>query len=106
MTDLWPLRRFRVQDTSMQPVLRPADRILVATWLEPRVGDIVVVRDPEWRSTNLVKRVVALTPDGLEVRGDNPNVSRDSRHFGQVPRTLVRGRVVYRYFPAARRGRL
>jgi len=33
-------------------------------------------------------------------------VSRDSRHFGPVPRGLVVGRVVYRYLPGARRGRL
>lgn len=90
----------------MQPALRPADRILVATWLAPRVGDIVVVRDPQWSLTYLVKRVVALSAHGVEVRGDNPNASRDSRHFGTVPRALVRGRVVYRYLPAHRRGRL
>ena len=106
MLDLLPLRRFRVQDTSMQPTLHPGDRILIATWLTPRVGDLAVVRDPEWRSTYAVKRVVAQSKDGLDVRGDNVNVSRDSRHFGAVPRTLIVGRVVFRYLPAHARGRL
>ena len=81
----------------MQPSLRPGDGLLVSTWLKARVGDIVVFRDPEWSSTYTVKRVLALTKDGLEVRGDNPNVSRDSRHFGPVPRKLAVGRVVFRY---------
>lgn len=97
MLNLLPLRRFRVADTSMQPALRPGDGVFVATWLRPRVGDIVVLRDPEWHLTYTVKRVAALVPGGIEVQGDNVNVSRDSRHFGVVPLTCLVGRVIYRY---------
>jgi nickel-type superoxide dismutase maturation protease len=94
-------------DTSMQPALRPGDRLLAARWRPARPGDIVLFRDPEATRTLLVKRVVARSQRGhLSVRGDNPNVSRDSRHFGPVPPTLVIGTIVYRYLPAARRGRL
>ena len=101
------LRRFHVADTSMQPTLWPGDRLLIAQWLRPRSGDLVVFRDPEARSTFLVKRVASAAHNGsLEVRGDNPNVSRDSRHFGPVPPTLVIGRAIFRYLPAVRRGRL
>jgi len=39
------------------------------------------------------------------VSGDNPDASTDSRTFGPVTAASVRGRVVYRYFPADRRGR-
>jgi nickel-type superoxide dismutase maturation protease len=95
------LRRFVVADTSMQPALRHGDRVLVATWLRPRVGDIVVLRDPEAHNTFLLKRVAQFTSDGRAVvRGDNAYVSRDSRHFGPVPKTLIVGRVVYRYATA------
>jgi nickel-type superoxide dismutase maturation protease len=91
----------------MQPVLQPNDRLLATAWVRVRPGDLVVFLDPEARRTHLVKRVEALTPDGaVIVRGDNPNVSRDSRHFGPVPRGLIVGRAVYRYLPGARRGRL
>src|SRR5262245_57339136 len=107
MPHLWPLRRFRVQDTSMQPTLRPGDRLLVATWLAPRQGDLVVLRDPDARARYAIKRVEALTERGeVVVRGDNVNVSRDSRHFGPLPRDLIVGRAVYRYLPAPRRGSL
>ncbi|MBV9579147.1 MAG: S26 family signal peptidase [Chloroflexi bacterium] len=104
---LWPVRRFRVLDTSMQPALRPGDRVLVLTWLPPRTADLVVFLDPEAQRTPLIKRVEALTNQGeVIVKGDNPNVSRDSRHFGPVPRRLIIGRAVYRYLPGLRRGSL
>ena len=90
----------------MQPALRPGDRLVVACWLRPRVGDVVVVRDPEEHRTFMVKRVEALTAERVIVKGDNPWVSRDSRHFGPLPRSLIVGRVVYRYLPAQRRGTL
>ncbi|HLN07168.1 MAG TPA: hypothetical protein VK217_12875, partial [Acidimicrobiales bacterium] len=54
----------------------------------------------------LVKRVAAVLPAGLEVRGDNETASRDSRAFGAVEPSCVIGRVVYRYFPPPRTGRL
>jgi nickel-type superoxide dismutase maturation protease len=104
---LLPLRRFVVRDTSMQPGLSPGDRVLVWQWAAPRSGDLVVFRDPERHLSFAVKRVVSLEANGdLVVRGDNPNVSRDSREFGPVPRRLVVGRVVYRYLPGERRGRV
>jgi nickel-type superoxide dismutase maturation protease len=91
----------------MQPALRPGDRLLVGCWLPPRGGDVVVFRDPGAYSSFVVKRVEGLTDDGaVVVRGDNPNVSRDSRHFGAVPRALIVGRAIYRYLPGDRRGRL
>jgi nickel-type superoxide dismutase maturation protease len=101
----WPLvRRFVVQDTSMQPALEPGDRLVALCWRLPSVGDIVVLRHPETAGAWLVKRVREVAPDGFDVRGDNVNVSQDSRAFGRVPARLVIGTVVYRYLPAERRG--
>jgi len=89
----------------MWPALQPGDRILAAAWLRSRSGDVVVLHDPEHHSTFLVKRVANFEPNGdLVLLADNQNVSRDSRHFGPVPRRLIVGRVVFRYMPAERRG--
>ena len=100
-----PLSRFRVADTSMQPALQPGDSLLVVRGTPIRPGTIVVFADPQAVTEFRVKRVTDIAPDGtLFVRGDNPNVSRDSRHFGGVPASLVVGRVIYRYLPASRRG--
>jgi nickel-type superoxide dismutase maturation protease len=99
------LPRFVVSDTSMRPALEPGDRLVIGRWLRPRKGDIVVAQDPEQPSIILVKRVASLTRNGgLVLHADNPNVSRDSRHFGPVPRRLIVGRVIYRYLPGERRG--
>src|SRR5579859_5207498 len=95
--DWLPMRTFVVRDTSMRPALSPGDRLLVARWLRPRGRDLVVAHDPEHHSTYLVKRVATVEPGGnVVLHADNPNVSRDSRHFGVVPPRLIVGRVVFR----------
>lgn len=50
----------------------------------------------------MLKRVESIHARGIEVRGDNPPASTDSRHFGLVPWDAVLGIVVYRYFPPER----
>ena len=107
MGRLLPLRRFVVADTSMRPTLQPGDRLFVFQWPAPKPGDLVVLREPGAHLTFAVKRVARLEPNGdVIVHADNPNVSRDSREFGPVPRQLIVGRVIYRYLPATTRGRL
>lgn len=102
-----PLSRFAVEGPSMEPAYRPGDRLLVnrLAYLRrpPALGDAVVIRDPEHPSRLLLKRV-AEVPAGLEappgriyVLGDNATESRDSRHFGALPRSAVVGRVWRRY---------
>ncbi len=110
---------------SMEPTLRPGDRVLVDLWTyrhrPPRPGEIALLEGPG--GTPLVKRVAAgppspdtrpgltLDPDDvtsprLWVLGDNPAESTDSRRFGPVPTTRFRGRVVLRYWPVSRLGRV
>ena len=99
-----PLRLVVVDGDSMRPALEPGDRLLVLS-LPPRVGDIVAVRH---RGRTIVKRVAAIADDGdrVDVLGDNAAASTDSRTFGPVAREAILGRVVYRYAPAARAGRV
>jgi len=68
-------------------------------------GVLIAFEDP--RSSNamlLVKRVVRTFRSGIEVWGDNPESSTDSRSFGLVPHRRVVGVVVYRYGPPSRAG--
>lgn len=96
------LRRVEVLGHSMRPTLEPGDRLVVLPWLGIQPGDLVALSDPRAPSRTLVKRVTAVGPAGVEVSGDQPQASIDSRTFGPVPRRGIGGRVVYRYAPADR----
>ncbi|HEV3365169.1 MAG TPA: S26 family signal peptidase [Acidimicrobiia bacterium] len=96
---------------SMVPTLLPGDRVLVWRGLGPlrppiRVGDLVAVGDPRDAERLMVKRVVAVGGGDVVVRGDNEGASTDSRHYGPVRVAAIEGRVIYRYLPEERRGRL
>ncbi|MGO9334298.1 MAG: nickel-type superoxide dismutase maturation protease [Acidimicrobiales bacterium] len=99
-------RRVKVEGTSMMPTLAHGDRLVVKRTGRARVGDLVALSDPAEPTRLLVKRVAAVLPAGLEVRGDNQAASRDSRTFGIVAPSSLVGRAVYRYFPPARVGPL
>ena len=95
----------------MAPTLRPGDWLLVDPLAyrdtAPAVGDIVVAPDPREPARLLVKRVGGLAADGsLELRGDAPGDSTDSRVFGPLPARAVTGRAWARYWPLSRIGRL
>lgn len=87
----------------MGATLHPDDRLLVVRG-RPRPGALVAVRDPRRPDRLLVKRVTAVTATGVEVRGDDPRRSTDSRSFGPVAPADVVGVVVRRYGPAGRAG--
>ena len=104
-----PLARVEVVGDSMRPTLEPGDRLLVLAWGASRrssPGRLVTVPDPRHPSRVLVKRVASRSPSGLVLTGDNVSASTDSRVVGPVEEARVRGRVVYRYLPEHRRGRL
>ena len=93
----------------MRPTLESGDRLLVLRLWRGRGlrdGDLVTVRDPRPGSGRpvLVKRVAKLVDGSVELAGDNSAASSDSRTFGLVPVSSVRGKVLYRYAPGSRTG--
>ena len=95
----------------MVPTLLPGDGVLVLQGFGPfrpsiRVGDVVALVDPRDTQRIVIKRVAGFEGGGVVVQGDNDAASTDSRHFGPVTPGALRGRVVYRYHPESRRGRL
>jgi len=96
-----------VRGDSMEPTLRDGDRVVVRRLgRAPRVGDVILVADPRAPARQLVKRVAAIDPRGLALAGDHPDRSTDSRQFGPVDPRSVEGRVVFRYAPLRRAGRI
>ena len=102
--------RYEVRGESMAATLLPGDRVLVLRGVHaltaPRPGEIVLARVTALPGREIVKRVQRVTPGGVVLLGDNAAASTDSRHFGAVPRTALTGRVLLRYWPDERRGRV
>lgn len=62
---------YRVVGDSMQPVLRHGDKVLISNSLltgEIQRFDIVVIRPPGMKGKKLVKRVVGLPGESIEIR--------------------------------------
>ena len=73
----------------MEPTLRPGQTVLVDPRASVVEGCLVLASDPR-DGRPLLKRVVS-TQGGLDLRGDNPSQSTDSRHFGRLPPSAVQG---------------
>lgn len=97
-----------VRGVSMAPTLLPGDRLLVEALSyrrrAPRPGEIVLAADPRQPDRELVKRISAVDPSSqsLELAGDAPEASSDSRTFGPLPADAVRWRAALRYWPPNR----
>jgi nickel-type superoxide dismutase maturation protease len=88
-----------VRGASMEPTLWAGDRLLTvpARPSSIRPGRVVVVADPEDESHLVVKRVARAEAGWVEVLGDQPAASTDSRAWGPLPRRAVRRSVVRRW---------
>jgi nickel-type superoxide dismutase maturation protease len=89
----------------MEPALRAGDWIVVSSISRPpRVGEIVLVRDPRDPQYLMLKRVAAVADGACTLLGDRPEESTDSRTFGPVPLGNVIARALFRYGPIGRIG--
>ena len=99
------LRRVAVTGRSMEPALRAGDWIVVSRLgRPPRVGEIVLLRDPRDPDRLVLKRVASVADGACIVLGDQAEESTDSRTFGPVQLADVLGRAVFRYGPITRMG--
>lgn len=90
-------RGFIVEGDSMMPTVRSGDVVLIRPTADYSVGDIVLSNHPYKTSVKLLKRISQIDADGaVQLVGDNPAESTDSRAFGAVSLELVMGKVVGR----------
>jgi nickel-type superoxide dismutase maturation protease len=104
--------RIVVEGASMVPTLQPGDFLVATRSGESGRGSLVVVEHPGRPGYEMIKRVAGVAGDRFDgqvlseaerwVVGDNPDGSTDSRHFGPLPATAVRGVVRLRYWPVSR----
>ena len=92
--------RFVVSGDSMLPAYPAGSKLFVSRIVyvlrRPRIGDMVVLRDP--RDGRLIlKRIKSGGENKYWVEGDNSAESTDSRSFGSVKKGDIIGKVMYRY---------
>jgi phage repressor protein C with HTH and peptisase S24 domain len=83
----------RIVGNSMLPVLRPGG--IVVGWGRPKklaIGDIVIVQH---EGLEKIKRISQIEDGKLYVLGDNPEASKDSRHFGWLDLSTVQAKLVW-----------
>lgn len=89
------MRRVRIEGVSMVPTYGPGEYVWVRrTWRSPSVGLVVAVRDPDDATREVIKRVVNCRLGLVTLQGDNAQVSRDSRVYGDIAVRDVRWRVI------------
>lgn len=85
-------------------------------------GDVIIFRSPSDHTETMVKRLIALPGDWINVpesseilkipeghcwaEGDNSCSSLDSRSFGSIPLGLIKGRATHVIWPPSRIGTL
>lgn len=101
----WRPFRVEVRGSSMEPALREGDWAIAVRPRRTRPGHVVVLERPDRPGLEVVKRVAETHgPRTWWVVGDAPATSSDSRTFGPVPTSALRGRVVAVYWPPGRAG--
>ena len=88
----------QVKGYSMWPTLKPKDRVIVRPLNQqselPPIGAIIVCIHPHQPSGRVIKRLSAVTDNQLNILGDCPDASTDSRHWGSISRACLIGEVV------------
>jgi len=87
---MFGLTRVTIVGPSMEPALCHGEEWL-ATRGRVRPGRVVVFWEPGRPHLRAVKRVTKSIGDQWWVEGDNPAASRDSRHYGPIPRSAITG---------------
>jgi nickel-type superoxide dismutase maturation protease len=89
----------RVQGDSMTPAYKSGDLVLIRRTRKVKRNNVVIAHRPDREELLIIKRVITITNNGYWLQGDNSEFSDDSRLFGEVPRDLVKGIVLFKYWP-------
>lgn len=83
----------RVVGTSMLPTYDEGQVVVALKALrKPKLNDVVIIIHD---GREKIKRITDMGGGKVYVRGDNPRHSTDSRHFGWVGISNVKGKIVW-----------
>ena len=105
-TLLTGLKTYKIPARGMEPALQIGDHVMVDIRVyrhrPPQVGEVIVFVHPSDPAIRMIKRVAeapkGTAGDALFVLGDDLENSSDSRQWGPVPLTAVRGKALYIYW--------
>jgi len=86
----------------MHPALLPGDWCIAVRARRVHPGDVVILGRPDRPELEVVKRIERAEGEEWFVLGENSAVSTDSRHFGPVATSAIRGRLRLVYWPPRR----
>ena len=83
----------------MSPTLNDGHKVLVDPHAKIAEGDVVAANHPFKKSVKVIKRVESVDDKSgrFELRGDNPELSTDSRSFGTIAFSEITGKVICRF---------
>jgi len=100
LLSLWlaRVRIVRVAGDSMLPTFGDGALLITVTAYDRAIRErtVVTVNDPREPARVIVKRVVSRLDDLVDLRGDNPQASTDSRAFGLLYVSAITGVVIIR----------
>lgn len=83
----------RVNGNSMLPTYKNRQVVIVSHIKKPYVGCVVVAVQ---NGKEVMKRIESIDKNKMiELRGDNPDYSTDSRQHGKIPMRMVLGVVIW-----------
>ena len=79
----------------MYPSLKDGDLIIYKPYKPSKKklikGSIIILEHPLQKNNLIIKRILGIESEGIEIIGDNKYSSQDSRHFGLVNHNKVIG---------------
>ena len=86
-----------IKGNSMSPTFENGDVVFLKLTKKIEKNDIILAQHPFKKSVKVLKRITEISDDGkLNLIGDNPSESSDSRSFGLISPENVIGKVVCR----------
>lgn len=77
----------------MKPALKEGDIVLAVKWPIYKVGDIVIAKAND---IEVVKRITEVLEGKYKIVGDNRMQSTDSRNWGLLSKSSLKGKVIYK----------
>lgn len=78
----------KVVGKSMWPTIEPGSIVFASSLKRYQIGSVVIAHVG---NRDVIKRVEAISVNGIWLAGDNRPISRDSRHFGPISASQVLG---------------